>query len=82
MVTPFHGLMSLITDRVDDWLIKVRVIRKWTVESSFFRGKVSSIELILLDIDMGLHTMHQYFVIFLLIFFSMLFYFLLGFLLL
>ena len=58
MVTPFHGLMSLTTGRVD-WRIKVRVIRKWTVESSFFRGKVSSIELILLDIDVSLHTIDE-----------------------
>jgi len=74
MVAAFHGLMSLRTGRVD-WRIKVRVIRKWTVESSFFHEKISSIELILLDIDVGLHTMQQYY------FFSILFCFLLGFLL-
>ncbi|RHN58832.1 hypothetical protein MtrunA17_Chr4g0006671 [Medicago truncatula] len=48
----FNSLVSLETGRLE-WRVKVkvRVTRKWNVESSFFRGKVNTIELILLDID-------------------------------
>jgi len=67
--------MSLRTGRVDR-RITVRVIRKWTVESSFFRGKVSSIELILLDIDVGLLTLHAAVLIYLFFFSSYIFVFL------
>jgi len=40
-----------------DWRVKVRVIRKWIVESSFIHGRVGSIELILLDIDVSFYNM-------------------------
>lgn len=52
MVLPFTNLHSLTTGRVD-WKIKVRVVCRWSVESSFFHGRVGSIELILLDIDVS-----------------------------
>lgn len=60
MLIPFSCLSSLKPGRID-WKVKVRVIKKWKDESSFFHGKVSSIEMILLDIDVSLFTMQRIF---------------------
>lgn len=62
MLMSFNSLVSLETGRLE-WRVKVkvRVTRKWNVESSFFRGKVNTIELILLDIDVSLYNIQQFF---------------------
>lgn len=66
MSIPFSCLSSLKPGRIV-WKVKVIVIRKWKDESSFFRGVVSSIETILLDLDVSLLSM-QFFFLFLVLF--------------
>jgi len=52
MIIPFSSLASLKIG-VMDWRVRVRVIRMWTVNSEIFQGKVNSIELILLDVEVS-----------------------------
>jgi len=58
MSIPFTTLVSLKPGRID-WKVKFRVTRMWKEESSFFRGQVSSIEMILLDLDVSLFSMQR-----------------------
>jgi len=52
MLIPFSSLLALKTGRMN-WRVKVRVIRMWNVESELLPGRVNSIEIILLDIDVS-----------------------------
>jgi len=52
MIIPFSSLAVLKVGRMD-WRVRVRVIRMWTVESDIFRGRINSIELILLDVEVS-----------------------------
>jgi hypothetical protein len=58
MIIPFSSLAALKTGKMD-WRVRVRVIRMWTVESEIFPGRVNSIEIILLDVEVSLSDIYS-----------------------